>query len=428
MMNKLFLLINTFFRTNFFGFVSGHSYLSISDLNKLKKLIYEPQDNLRNIYENKFSKEVGNGKSLSFASGRMAFYSLLRAFNIEEGDEVIITGFTCSVMVNAIIRVGATPIFVDIDLDNYGTSPEDILKKITAKTKAIVAQHSFGIPCRIDEIKTIANINNLKLIEDCALSFKSKYKGVILGNFGDAAIFSTDHSKPINTLTGGLLYTNDHFLFEKINASYSLLPDLSIKHQRNLFQQIKFERILCNPKMNRFYTPLMIIINILEKVNLKKTKTFLNSDSGYKIVSSKYPYPAKLPIFLCSLGIKELDRFNSSTRKTVLDNYLKILNIQDTRLIIPSCYILNDYDIVPLRFVFEVSSDKIKNNLSKFIDSTWYWFKSPVISTSDNLKDFKYKKGSCPNSEKISQNIVNLPVIFNQLENKTIYKKIKKIL
>lgn len=425
---QLLQMVQSFFQKYYFGFIIGHRYLSNIDLGRLKKIIYEPETDLRASYENKFSSEIGKGMSLSYASGRMAFYSLLKVFNVKEDDEVIITGFTCSVMVNAIIRVGAKPIFVDIDPNNFGTSPEDVLSKITMKTKVIVAQHSFGIPCRIDEIKTIAEINNIKLVEDCALAFKSKYKGVVLGNFGDAAIFSTDHSKPINTLVGGMVYTNNNSLFDSLLSMYNLLPDLSIQHQKNIFRQIRIERILCTPKMYKFYKPVSLLIVVLEKLNIKKTQTFLSNDSSAKISNSKYPYPAKLPLFLCFLGLMELEKFDIEGKKIILEDYLKILPSLDSRFIIPDCYKMNDNEIVPLRVVFLLNDDKMAQKISNLIDSSWYWFKSPIVATSDNLKEFNYKLGSCPNSERISLNIVNFPVVFNEKENKIIYNKIKKLI
>jgi len=429
--SKIFFIFNifsSFFKKHFFGFVVGHRYLSKNDINQLKKIIYEPDVDLRNAYQTKFSMEIGKGKSLSFASGRMAFYSLLKVYNVGEEDEVIITGFTCSVMVNAIIRIGAKPIFVDIDPNNFGTSPEDILTKITKKTKIIVAQHSFGIPCRIDEIQAISKAHNIKLIEDCALAFKSKYKGIILGNFGDSAIFSTDHSKPLNTIIGGMLYTKDMSLFTELLKEYNLLPNLSLLHQKNILKQIIIERTLCKPRLYKFYKPFLILLTVLEKFNIKKTQTFLSNDGSAKIFNSKYPYPAKLPLFLCSLGLKELEKFDIEEKKTILKEYLEILPIRNSCILIPDCYKLKDYEIVPLRFVFLVNNDQITHKISKFIDSSWYWFKSPIISTSDNLKEFDYKLGSCPNSERISLNIVNFPVVFNEKENKIIYNKIKSLI
>ena len=146
----------------------------------------------------------------------MGFYVLMKSLGVSSGDEILFTAATCSTMINAALRIGATPIYADIDPNTFGSDPNDIEKKITHKTKIIVAQHSFGIPCDITAIKKISVSNNIFLFEDCALTLGSRVNGITVGNFGDAALFSTDHSKPINTMIGGLIYTCDHVLYQKL--------------------------------------------------------------------------------------------------------------------------------------------------------------------------------------------------------------------
>ena len=104
----------------------------------------------------KFSKIIGNGGAVSFGSARMAFYTLMKILNISSNDEVILLGSTCSVMVNAILKVGAKPIFSDIDKYTFGSSANEIRKVMSSRSKIIVAQHTFGIPCDIEEIKKLA--------------------------------------------------------------------------------------------------------------------------------------------------------------------------------------------------------------------------------------------------------------------------------
>jgi perosamine synthetase len=421
-------LNRAFFHKNYWGFVKGHDYLSTEDGNEFANLISNPDNRIRNQYEREFASYLGLGKCLSYATGRMAFYTLLKCFEIKDGDEVILTGFTCSVMVNAVIRTGATPVYTDIDSETYGSSPDDIRKKITGKTKVIVAQHSFGISCKIDLIKQIADDNGLFLIEDCALSFTSTYKGVTLGNWGHAAIFSTDHSKPLNTLTGGMLYTLDDSLFRKAEELYDEVAELSIKHQSNILNQIWTERKYCNSRNYSVYK-LLFFLNLIKRRFFKGETTFL-SDDNYATVRSSgaYPYPSRMPVFLCRLGLMELARFNASKiqRVKVLKKYLDIfLNTGDNKFMIPNCYFDPDNDIVPLRFVFESFDPDFEDRLSDFIDTSWIWFKKPIVATTDQLSDFGYEQGSCSISEFTGSKIINLPCIF---ENEEILIKLKSIM
>ena len=193
-----------------FGFVTGHSYLTAGQISKIRKTLSSNNSlDVVSSYEHQMTSLIGSGFGISFAAGRMAFYSLLKALNIGIGDEVILPGFTCSVMPNAVWRSGAIPVFADIDKDTFGSDPVEIEKRISSRTKLIVAQHSFGIPCDIPAIVEVGKKHGIFVVEDCAIALDSAINGIKVGNWGDAAIFSTDHSKPLNTLIGGFLYTKD---------------------------------------------------------------------------------------------------------------------------------------------------------------------------------------------------------------------------
>ena len=188
------------------GFVRGHDYLNEPQV-ALIRTVLNSRDGEAVVreYENQLAALIGPGRGVSFAAGRMAFYAVLKALGVGSGDEVILPGFTCSVMPNAVWRTGARPVFADIEAETFGSCASGIAAKITSRTKAVVAQHSFGIPCNIPEIVELCRKRGLALIEDCAITLDSAYDGKKVGNWGDAAIFSTDHSKPLNTLVGGFL-------------------------------------------------------------------------------------------------------------------------------------------------------------------------------------------------------------------------------
>ncbi|MBW2599874.1 MAG: DegT/DnrJ/EryC1/StrS family aminotransferase, partial [Deltaproteobacteria bacterium] len=236
----------------YFGFFPGHWYLEDNQLASLPIGSSSPDRNEKVVpeFEARFAGLVGDGWCISFAAGRMAFYVLLKALGIGKGDEVILPAFTCSVMANAVWRTGATPVFSDIDLETFGSDAEAIERKITDRTKLVVAQHSFGIPCKIDRIVEIAGNRNIFVLEDCAITLDSSYKGIKVGNWGDAAIFSTDHSKPINTLTGGMLYTNNTDLFRKVRDEAKNAPHLDREQQERLIREVHAERVRCSP--NRY--------------------------------------------------------------------------------------------------------------------------------------------------------------------------------
>lgn len=177
------------FRSPYFGFVQGHAYLEPDKLQQISQLVGVKDDALVADFERHFAKLVGPGQAVSYAAARMGFYELMRLEGIGKGDEVILLGATCAVMVNAVLRTGATPVFSDINLDTFGSSRSTIEVCVTPQTRMIVAQHSFGIPCEIEPIVNLAKERNIFLLEDCALTLGSKVNGIVVGNFGDAALF-----------------------------------------------------------------------------------------------------------------------------------------------------------------------------------------------------------------------------------------------
>lgn len=135
--------------------------------------------------------------------------------NIEPGDEVIVPSFTFCSTANAFALRGAKLVFCDSLKDHPNIDPEDIRRKITSKTKALVVVHYAGMACNMDEIMEIVNTSNLFLIEDAAQAIESYYKGKRLGTFGHLSTFSFHETKNINCGEGGLLVVNDKKLHDR---------------------------------------------------------------------------------------------------------------------------------------------------------------------------------------------------------------------
>lgn len=152
----------------------------------------------------------GVKEAIGVASGTDALHLSLKALGIGEGDEVITTPFTFFATVEAILYTGAKPVFVDIEPDTYNIDVSLIEKKITDKTKAILPVHIFGHPADMKSIMDLASRYNLKVIEDCAQSFGASLNGTKTGSFGDAGCFSFYPSKNLGAYgDGGMITLND---------------------------------------------------------------------------------------------------------------------------------------------------------------------------------------------------------------------------
>jgi perosamine synthetase len=165
-----------------------------------------------NDFESKFARKVGADHAVSVCNGTVALHLALVALGVGLGDEVIVPTLTYIAPVNAIAYTGAIPVFVDSQRESWQIDPDDIRRKITSKTKAIIAVHLYGQACEMETIVKIAKENGLFVIEDCAEAFGTYYKGKHVGVFGDISTFSFFGNKTITTGEGGMVISNNKTL------------------------------------------------------------------------------------------------------------------------------------------------------------------------------------------------------------------------
>jgi len=167
-------------------------------------------------FENEFKDFIGAKHAIATNSCTAALHLSLITNDIKEGDEVIVTPMTFAATVNVIEHVKAKPVFADIELDSYNINPDEIRKKITPKTKAIMPVHLFGLPCKMDEINEIAEENDLRIIEDAAHALGSEYKEKKIGAYDNCTCFSFYPTKNITTIEGGMITTGNDDIVDKM--------------------------------------------------------------------------------------------------------------------------------------------------------------------------------------------------------------------
>lgn len=164
-------------------------------------------------FEKRFAEYSGVAHAQAVSSGTAALRVALAALGIGPGDEVITQGFTFVATWEAILECGALPVFTEVD-ESLTMDPQDLLRKITARTKAIIPVHMLGAPAAIDEIVKIANEHGIPVIEDTAQACGGTFRGKKLGSFGAMGTFSFDPVKTITTGEGGMVITNDAALHQ----------------------------------------------------------------------------------------------------------------------------------------------------------------------------------------------------------------------
>ena len=286
-------------------------------------------------FENNISKYIGSKYCITFNSGGSALHALMKAYNIKKGDEVIVPSFTFIATATTPLYVGATPIFADIEEETLGLDPKDVLEKITNKTKAIIPIHYGGIPCKIKELREIANDYNLILIEDAAEAFGAKVNNKNVGTFGHSAIFSFCQNKIFTTGEGGCVTTDDKKLYEKLK----LIVSYGRTSQGNHFEgQTKTDYIDIGYNWRLSTILSSLGISQLNKVDAiiemrRKNAEYLNSElnkiNGINTINVPNNYFAAYQLYSILLDNKNI--------RDELINYLKEKNIS-TKIYFEPCH------------------------------------------------------------------------------------------
>lgn len=165
-------------------------------------------------FEVKFAEKIGTKYALAVNSCTSALISALVACGVGPGNEVIVSGYTFFASCAAIVAAKAIPVIAEVD-ETLTIDPDDIEKKITPNTKALLIVHMRGVPCDMDRIMAIAEKHNLRVIEDVAQAAGGTYKGKYLGTFGDCGCYSFQYHKIITAGEGGMVVTNDEKLYDR---------------------------------------------------------------------------------------------------------------------------------------------------------------------------------------------------------------------
>ncbi len=204
--------------------------------------------NMNTKLERAFSEKFGRNFAITFNSGTTTLHATLEAMGVGYGDEVIVTPLTVISCMNAILYCNAVPVFADVNPDTFLIDPEDIKRKITGNTKAIIAVNLYGQVCDMTEIMKIAKEHDIFVLEDCAQCYLGKHKGKIGGTFGHVGSWSFENSKHLTTGDGGIVALDDEDLGDKIRKlncqgfRNATAVSGKIRVSKDIFQNPSFKR------------------------------------------------------------------------------------------------------------------------------------------------------------------------------------------
>ncbi|MBI4821014.1 MAG: DegT/DnrJ/EryC1/StrS family aminotransferase [Deltaproteobacteria bacterium] len=347
-----------------------------------------------------FAARVSAAHGFAFWKGRVGLYAILRALRIGPGDEVILPGFTCVVVQNPIAYVGATTVFTDIVRGSYNANAASIERKITPRTRALVVQHSFGIPSEVEPIVELAKKHRIDVIEDCCLALGSTVAGRPVGTFGRAAYWSFQWSKTITSGLGGVVTTSDQELAERIE---SLMRSELIEPTRALDLRLSLERTA--------HRAMAVpgIVPIATAAYRSATKLGVVTGS-----SSPEEFDSAMPTgFFRGMGtrqagaalraLSELD-LNVAHRRRTSERYSLMLD--------RAGWPVREFPAgsVLVRYPIEVEDKaKVVARAARAGIELGTWFESPLHPKETNLAAHGYSAGSCPEGERVCAQLVNLP-------------------
>jgi perosamine synthetase len=338
-----------------------------------------------------------------FWRGRVAMYAILRALGVGLGDEVIVPAFTCVAVPNAVLYAGATPIYVDIDEATYTADPAAVAAAMTPRTRAVLAQNTFGLSADLDALGGIARAHGAFLVDDCTHGLGGTYKGLPNGAAAHAAFYSTQWSKPISTGLGGIAVTTDPALARELAAIERAAPAPSVR-DRALLAAMLLAR-------ERIATPRTLRAGRAAYRAVSRAGLVPGSSSGDELAGTEMPesFVARLSGFQARLATRRLATLDAAVRRrrTVAGTYSAWLTAHGKTTPREPDWAEHSYLRYPIRVrgreAFVAEADRRGVLLGD-------WFHSPLYPIDENLERWGYRRGASPVAERVSAEIVNLPV------------------
>ena len=328
-------------------------------------------------FENDIKNYVGTDYCVALNSGTSALHATLLAYGLGNGDEIIVPSFSFISTANSVLFVNGKPKFADIEEETFGLNPDSISNVINSKTKAIIPMDYGGLSCKISDISEVAKKNHLILIEDAAECLGSTVNGSKVGSQSDSAIFSFCGNKVLTTGEGGAVVTDSKKIYEKIKLIRSHGRPDSINYFKN-------------PSKSQYLSLV---------------------------------YNWRMSSLTAALGIsqlKKLDKIIKMRQKNAKQLISKLAKFKEISISDPP----NGYEHIYQMFTIKLNSKKIRDSLHNFLKkkrifSKVYFF--PIHLTDFYKKNFPNSGKFLPNTEKLSNQLLTLPLYPNMTSEEKQY-------
>lgn len=356
-----------------------------------------------------------------YGSARMGLYSLLIANEDDKRDEVIVAGYTCVVVTNAIKYAGAKAVYIDVEEDNLNIDPDMLRGAINENTKAIIFTHNYGITCEyIDAFKM--EFPNIMIIEDAAHTFGSVTKdGRKAGTLGDASFFSLEYSKPLTSGMGGIVLVNNDTLREKIQKKYHKLSVYPFFTRMRILATLKMH-LFSSSRYNAFLKRYMAGVLYLTGLLYRSPSAELKGERPTH-------YPVRLSsglAYFAYMQLKEIEKINKIKGELAGKYYEAFKNIKGLRQYYNTDYVYARYPLLFDRGIRPSKIKAIKDEMKRSGIVAGEWF-NDVVHPKGSFR-YCYIDGSCPVGESVAERMINFPITIHKQLDDTDLKKAREIL
>jgi perosamine synthetase len=365
----------------------------------------------RERFEESFTGFMGDGETVAFPSGRSALAALLIANGVTPGDEVLVTGLTCEAVIEAVFAIGAEPRWVDIDTTTMSMKPELAEQAISPKTRAIIVQHTFGIPLPIEKFRDLAKSNNLAIIEDCCLALGSRRQDGSLIGYGEFdAFWSFEMTKSISCGWGGMALVKDPIRADAIKSIRDKAGNRSRINSAKALNQAGISALCYRPQLSGVlaYVPVA-----MERIGLFRSSTA--QIGGMTAKTAFESYGAAGPDAIWRYLEKQLKRLPTQLERVRHNNNLSLAALQSVGVEVPSDWLADTTILLRIPILVK-NRDAFEAHMWRNRVDTARWFESPVSATNTQ-HEYGYSCGTCPVGESVAASISNLPTHSNMSES-----------
>jgi perosamine synthetase len=349
-------------------------------------------------YEAAFAERIGVAHAISFSSGRVGLYGILGALGVGAGDEVLVPLPTHVVVPNAVRYTGATPTYVDCRPTDWNVDLAAAERRITPATKALLVQHTFGVPADVDAAAALAARHGLTMIEDCVHALGARVDGRPVGSFGRAAFFSTEETKIISSTMGGMVVTDDNELAATLRAFQARCAWPGRTLVRGYLAKFVVYWLLTQPNVHAAARALYELVGRRHPLPTPTTREELRGERPPT-------YEMRLSNAQAAIALGQLRRLdeNLAHRAAIARAYAERL-----QGVLRTAHVPDGVDAAFVRYPVWVDDRVAAVRRASRHVVLGEWFTSVMEEAVDPVA-IGYEPGSCPIAEAAARHLVNLP-------------------